>query len=440
MTRAGTVGYFLVVGAAWYWRVCWLLFSVSICCPIFAASERLARPTELGLLYDVLTREVSEKVHFRVHTEIREAAATEEEIAAMLTYQEQIMAEEEKHYSEAQRSEIREFRVKQLRADMSGTKRFEHELWRSGALYRLDQRNLDRPDELGDEMVNIGDLSFTNVPSFTINRDVGSANIQRDPELAHQELRLWDAATMGPELGLPCIVAFGGSRGDGEVATDWDGLRASTDADPARVQRLSRDEDPNWKVRVKEEDGGDPNRLVIELSGRIRIPSILRESVPGLRDRRILARYELDVGKEPRLLLGEVKDVGSSMEYRAIRSEFDDSGFPRRWEIRTVSGDDAKTRDVFHRFLHVDLNPAFNDREIFSPDFSDVTFVSEFDGEGVGTVLKNPDESLVGKGPVDGTDRSFRAWMIRFVICLAFVTPLVFYFKRNASGSGQRRS
>jgi hypothetical protein len=117
------------------------------------------------------------------------------------------MSQEDRDLTPDKRSKLREFRLKALTKLHSGHRKIRYEVWRHGRLYRCDERNLLDTNSQGYTFVNINDLSFTNVASFVINRNIKSASLYQDPKHKFTEIELWQAYTIEPQAALLFLLA-----------------------------------------------------------------------------------------------------------------------------------------------------------------------------------------------------------------------------------------
>ena len=173
---------------------CWgLVYGGLLFAELAHAAERKPSREELIAAFERVTRRVPSPIHISAEALVSSKPGTEEEI-------ERATERNVKHLESTTGQTLTEVEMEKLRElirkSLSGEKRIHYEIWRSrrGKLYRLDKIDLSLGPNASDfTSVNIWDTTFTNVPSFSSSKRLGSADIQWDSSARHVELALWDA-------------------------------------------------------------------------------------------------------------------------------------------------------------------------------------------------------------------------------------------------------
>ncbi len=390
--------------------------------------ERKPTREELIAAFDRVTRPVPAPLHISATVRIKGRPGTQDEI-------DRATQRNVEHLESSTGQILTELELEKLRElftiSLSGTKEFTYELWRSrqGKLYRLDEIETSLGPETTDfTSVNIRDTTFTNVPSFSASRRLGSADIQWDPTARHAELALWDAIGLEAQLAFPLIAALGKTRSDLDPSVDFETMREAAQIDSAKLQSLLSSTSPNWQIVATDVPDESPPQVQLTLTGRVVTPENFRGRMPEeLKFTELRVTYQFDRDNFERLRTVEFFDSGSSMSYKSVRSDFDAQDYPRKWTILEQPGDDLSIKRRTYQFNEIETFPPSKEWEIFAPVFPAHYIVGQLHGDGESDIISNPGGGEVLKTSPAAYEK-VKWFLARFLVALAFLLPLGYLF------------
>ncbi len=399
--------------------------------------ERMPSRDELVAAFNRVTRSVPSPLYLEVKAVVMSEPGSDEDIERAT--QRNVEHLESTTGQTLTPGEIDKFR-ELFRKSMSGEKRIHYQLWRSrrGKLYRLDKIDLSLGENASDfSSVNIWDTTFTNVPSYTASRRLGSADIQWDSSARHTELALWDAIGLEAQLAFPLIVALGTTRSDMDPSRDFELMREGSRIDSGKLERLLEASNPDWRIAAIELPEQNPPQVELTLSGRVVSPENFRGRMPkDYKVSEIEVSYRFDKSDFSRLLRAEFAERRSGVNYVSIRSAFNEQGYPMRWELLERARSDAPVERRVFEFEGIDTFDESEEWEIFAPVFPEHYIVGELDGSGQATIVSNP-----GGGEILNVEDPPFEWLTRFVakfvVCCCFLFPVGYFL--NVYRRGQRK-
>jgi hypothetical protein len=332
-------------------------------------APRNPTPEEVLELFERLTKPVPPRLLLVAELEILKPSWTEEQVQRELANQERIMAANDRNLVPADKEMLRQGRLKAIRSSNSGRKQMKVREWLSGALYRLDQTDLsilEVDDTLAYKItnniisyhmtfVNINDPAFTNMTAFYANHSIESATIGTSRQ---QRLELWQALTVEPNFAMAFLILLVDTNSIAAAATNQvDTSFAGWRMDSRKLDALVKQEIPHWSFTVRE----------IPIEGNL-VKCLVMEGIPNGPKAGFKLAFYSDAANPSRLLRIEAESKTPPTHYISIREDFDGNGFPRFWHTDSMDEKGVRmSRTV--RFTEADINPVFEDRDVFLPRF-----------------------------------------------------------------------
>ena len=384
------------------------LLSCLLCVEVSGAESRPASLDEIQTLFDLAAVKPQ---RLRVVADIvsTETPWSEEQIAAEMAHQNELSKDLAQLPEAIQRE-----RINAIARSHSGVRILHVQEWYSGGHYRLDQTDegmvseqylKDHPGTYRNTYVNIGDPAISPYQSFFVDHQL--RDLQLSKTMAYSKNDLWRVLGLEGELGLPLMIALLDSK-----ASQKERLVIN----PAKVERIHNGSDPNWHLEAIPENGQESRTRFI-LRGRCVLP----EKSDGLSDVEVVCV----VGRiGQRVVCMEALSTNHTAHNSFIskREAFDAQGFPRVWK-RTTIKPASPPKQVDVTFKDVDLNPTFDDEQIFSPNFVTNYIVADVTS-GQSVVLKKP--SLPFQ-PVT-QPRSVKSMVMLVLLCTFLIVPVILVF------------
>lgn len=366
-----------------------------------------------------------QRIRLVADVELTETPWTKEQISAELKLQNQFMQDKERWLSQNRQSEIQILRSNAIVRSHSGIRVLHVQEWYSGKHYRLDQTDeavvtgkflQSHQNGFHDTFVNIQDVAFSPYGSFSINHELHSALVSRDPNRRYHSHDLWRAMGLDVAVQIPLILALVDIHSVNtnqihSVGSDDDLSRLRIDL--WKLERIHNGSDPFWHLHATAEslEGIPVTRFT--LAGKCPTPE---SSVPmSLID---ATYWVAQVFGKTVCVQARLTNLTDHSSLLAKREDFDSKGFPRLWKTSTLKQNSPVSERSVH-FKEIDLNPTFNDIEVFSPAFPTNYSVSDITS-GTGVLLQNPHPEI----PVARTSTlpSRRAFALA-ALALAVVVP-----------------
>jgi len=390
-------------------------------------APRRATAQEVRDLFDRLTMPVPLRLRIQAEAEFIEQAWTDEQILKEVIRQERIMEKADQRLSENERKGLRDARFNAIRNSHSGKKHMKNQEWLSGKLYRLDQTDLStllsdldlaakiKNKEIQYHMtfVNIGDSGFTNVSGFRANHSLMSATMNTSRQ---KPLELWQALTIEPKAAIGFLITLVDTNSISVGSTNHvDTSFAGWKIDPEKLGAMVEQRMPGWIVTVRE-----------VMLGSNRTKCLLMQTPPKSPDQAQFEFYS-DYDNPHRLYKIHAQRSNAPAYFTSVRGDFDTNGFPRQW--RTESQDEKgrhTTRIV--TFNEVDLNPDFDDRDVFGVRFPTNYIVADITPSGK-QIIQNPDP----RSKVINTSAKLQARrsIIAVIIMLLVLAPMLFIMRKR---------
>jgi hypothetical protein len=397
---------------------------ISLCQGILHGQAAPRNPTEQEVreLFERLTQPVPRRLRIEAELEILMPAWTEAQVQRELANQERIMEPSDRHLVPDQRAVLRQARLQAIRNSNSGRRGMKVREWLSGALYRLDQTDsssLEADATLASKItngvisyhmtfVNIGDPAFTNMTAFSSNHSLESATIGT---AKHARLELWQALTIEPNLAMPFLILLVDTNSVAAAAVNHvDTSFAGWRPDARKLDAMVRQEIPHWSFSVRER----------VMEGRP-VNCFLMEGLPGGPTQGFQLAFYSEIANPNRLWRIEAKSEKSPTRYTSIRERFDAIEFPRYWRTESVDEKGARTTRTV-TFTEANLNPIFDEDEVFLPRFPTNFIVAAITPSGDRHIVQHPNPQA---RIIDRSASPRRKPTLIVVIALLLLTPFL---------------
>ena len=452
-------------------RLGWLLFGVFALIllpyrwPLAAEEWRNPNVSEINALFQVVTRELPNKMVLSAEIDIREPSMSAKELDALIVRDiAKAMAAERRNAKRAggelvdgDLEGLRESIAKNLRRRFSGTRK----LWRkeyysrSGMLYRNDHydfANLDTDSMLRSNIlsgnipslfteISLGDPAFQRDSRFpkgrslSINHGIKSASVHKAEEFDVDEPKLWRVFSMEPELAFPVGVLL--AEADSiPVETPFNDMILGARLDTEKLAQALEGEVMGWTISAREETiegqlvsrvdiGGQANSLFsqilaafVEKASNVEIEEELKNAS--------LAEYSYwmdDLESYPRLLRAR-KRVPGSLEITSHLERDKQTGSVTLWKNskRDLKSDEATT--VIYRFSEIDINADFSEEKVFGfGQLASLDFVDYGN-----RIVQHPEDVRILEPP--GSSVSYSLWMRRLGLFSILLLPILLLRKR----------
>lgn len=397
-------------------------------------APRKATEAEIRALFDRVTRQAPERVHFKARVQRLSPAWTEQAIQQALRSQEEHMSRHDARFSAVEKAELRETRLEGIRRAASGTNTYQVELWLSGELYRKDEVWTSIPNPSKWNHVVLGEARFevpsaytpegvfqslavlpaagNRVTGYVLNETLRSVTVYTNTPPPVTVDMLWDGYGLEPPFGIQLIVALLRTN-DLAGASTTPRLRQLSQLplhlDEVRARQLAAGAHPVFDLRVSPAG----------VEGRPGLCFTLEPRIGAAKDRpRYL--FVTDAKDLQQLYRAEIREPGVAA-LASTRTGYGPDGWPRSWRSESL---DAKGQRIATEVEYLgDITATFDDAEIFAPVFPSAYAVSVSAGSGVTELIHNPRGlELAGDAVVTGqpgwTVRLLRTCLIALVIWL----------------------
>jgi hypothetical protein len=381
---------------------------------IAAATERAPTLEEIQILFDRLTKPVPSRLHLRASQDIVERPWTEQQIDESLSRQEEHVAHQEYNYPKEKKEQIHNERRKKIREQFSGRRHLEYEMWIDGRLYRHNEKTTQDTNSLWDfSFVNIGDPTFTNIPSYSVNYVLNSV-ILDSGEHQYAEVPLWQALTTEAEWAMPFILSVLDTNSIRNPLTNSiPDCLYGYHLDSKRAMEFIQGKSPHFSISIRDEIEAGEQMSVFTMQGKAQ-PS----------------KLELWIDLKRPYNLARVVWSNRHFTYESLRSAYDKNGFPREWTRITKAEKESSTNRI--RYTEADINPDFDTWQIFAPHFPTNWHIAKLNSQGIGEVVQRPNTSL----PVEYASeqpRPGREILVTTIVALLFAPIILMVWKRRKS-------
>ena len=417
--------------------------------PVFVfgdqAQPTVSRPASIDEINQLFNLAIArpERSRFVADIELIEPPATQDQIAATLKLENEVMKTRDGRLSPEQMESLVIARSNALVRAMSG-RRIQHvEEWYSGHYNRLDQTDeallvstnylQANSDRFHDTFVNIHDPKFSPYTSFTVNNELHSATLTRNPETYYRVPNdLWRVCGLDQPLTFPLLFVLVDVNSINTNALqslnplDHDVMLSSLKADSWKVQRLHDGLDPNWHLEAKDENLDGVPVVRFNLEGKYPAP----DAPMPLSSIQVIYWIGQIAGK-PVCIQAMLTNLTLHSSFLSKREQFDNKGFPHVWKTSTLK--DGFTKEFNAKFKEIDLNPIFTDTEIFTPKFQTNYTVSDItSGTAIRLQKSIPKAGISRSSALKNHTALIRSIMLGVFLLLALITAFVVFKKRRS--------
>ena len=419
--------------------------------------ETWRNPTsvELNQIFQWATRDFPEQMLLVSEIDIDEPPLAQNEILEIYERNSSSNATPSEGLTPADQKVLNEQNLLSLKRRFSGKRKLSRREWysRSGKLYRID--SLDHQSLLEDSIlrtnidsgrieyhyskVGINDLEFlsnTKHPKarrLRVNHGIRSGSIKTTISPWDDEPQFWQALTLEPELAFPIaslLMATNSIPTSPTFRESMSGLKANQD----RIREAARGLVNGWTFTARQEtlDGKPVTRLKVKGGEQSLFTQILNELVrqqplldlkQDLRDAsRAEFSYWIDHHDPPRLLRAE-KTIPKKSRYVSERKNFNDSGFPLLWQTRIDDFEKQTVTSTTRHFSTADLNPKFQETDIFGLRLLDTLNLVERDGELIEDRSGFDPRFIIYTKPTEPNRTPPHHWLTRALFLLFLLIP-----------------
>jgi hypothetical protein len=425
--------------------------------PTSWGAETWRNPTslELNQIFDWATRDSPSQMLLVSEIHINEPPLSQKEI---LRIYKQSSSSNEAHFeglSAAEQKVLKEQELLSLKRRFSGKRKLSQREWysRSGKLYRID--SLDHQSLLEDSIlrtnIDSGKIEFhyskvgINDPEFLsntkypkarrlrVNHGIQSGSIKTTTSPWDDEPQFWQALTLEPELAFPIaslLMATNTIPNSPTFRESMAGLKANQD----RIREAAGGQVNGWTFVARQEilDGEPVTRLKVKGGVQSLFTQVLNELIrqqplPGLKqDLRNASRaefsYWIDHHDPPRLLRTE-KTIPGESRYVSERKNFNGSGFPLLWQTKIEDLKKQTSTSTTRHFSTADLNPNFEETDIFGLSLLDSLILVGLDGELIEDRSGFDPKFIIYTKPTNPNQTQPRHWITRTLFLLFLLIP-----------------
>ena len=433
-----------------------------------AADLQWRRPTlhELERLYNLATKSLPERMHLDSEFDIQEPPLPQNELEKRIkqTIDEELEFElrAAKAVNRPPRRINQQELKKAIRADLSlrysGERTLRRREWhsRSGKLLRIDQ--LDMALLVTDSILRTDisskriDTLFTDIwiddsdfllqekypkaKGFRINHAISSASVFVKSAFQPEPPKLWHAFSIEPEMAFP-IVSLLMEADSTPISSPFPDHMAGVRRNNQNIRNAVEGDVAGWSFQARDENIDDQPSSLIRISGHSSsfFTKILKKMAEKNAPRNVKQQlhdassavysYWISQGTTPSRLFRAEKAIPRGIRKTSIRQSFNHHEFPTVWTTELYAPNNRLIESKRVIFKTAELNPNFDEMEVFGPGLIQNFEIVSVDGVRVqskyeGTVV-NLDQS--------NSERYIKQWTIRFLFFFFLILPLLYFRK-----------
>jgi hypothetical protein len=376
------------------------------------STPRLPNELELRSLFEHAKKQIRQ-IHVVAHQKIVSPPKSLESLKAEAEVNLQI----EPNLSSQEKAELLKETLTNLQQRNSGEIYRRIEEWKFGDLFRVDQMETTNSIQLTNafQITQCKGTDADGKPvSWTIFHEIKSINIDRRPKSVFGPAKLWDAARMEPSAYFMVFVSM--AKNDSLKRANKNNTEL-IEIDPQKLHKVM--EGNHEAVRVTVEDGTLAGKSMSRLSITPQAPFVSQSGDAVL-------YFTMDAANPKRIyrtyLANKVQKTAQLIE----RDSFDENDFPRRW-VQTVFFPDGKTEKTETVFMTVDLEPDFQNSEVFALPMPADHIISDLSEDGVGKIIQHPRKYELSQRALLPEQARSHPNRIRLTIILALAAISAFF-------------